>query len=105
NEGWNQLQNAYDRAAAGTTPEPLPAEIYCHTLADPSILSPELQASGAHTLTLFGLHAPDRLEASRDELLAAALSSLNSVLAEPVEPLLMTDAAGRPCIEAKTTRD
>ncbi len=105
NEGWNQLQAAYDAAARGETPNPLPAEIYCHTLADPSILSPELQASGAHTLTLFGLHAPDRLTASADELLGAALASLNSVLAEPIEPLLMTDASGAPCIEAKTTSD
>jgi phytoene dehydrogenase-like protein len=105
NESWSQLQSAYDTAARGSVPAPLPAEIYCHTLADPSILSPELQASGAHTLTLFGLHAPSRLTASRDELQAAALASLNSVLAEPIEPLLMADAAGRPCIEARTTRD
>ncbi|WP_166876538.1 NAD(P)/FAD-dependent oxidoreductase [Salinibacterium sp. ZJ450] len=105
NEGWRQLQAAYDSAAAGRIPDPLPAEIYCHTLTDPSILSPELRASGAHTLTLFGLHAPDRLTADRDQLQAAALASLNSVLAEPIEPLLMTDAAGAPCIETKTTHD
>jgi len=105
NESWSQLQAAYDTAAGGSVPHPLPAEIYCHTLADPSILSPELQASGAHTLTLFGLHAPSRLTASRDELQAAALESLNSVLAEPIEPLLMADASGRPCIEARTTHD
>src|SRR5690554_3477776 len=105
NESWTQLQSAYDTAAAGTVPTPLPAEIYCHTLADPSILSPELQASGAHTLTLFALHAPSRLTAGREELQAAALESLNSVLAEPIEPLLLSDASGRPCIEAKTTHD
>jgi phytoene dehydrogenase-like protein len=105
NESWDQLQAAYDSAVAGRAPSPLPAEIYCHTLADPSILSPELQASGAHTLTLFGLHAPSRLSADRDELQAAALASLNSVLAEPIEPLLLLDAAGRPCIEAKTNQD
>jgi phytoene dehydrogenase-like protein len=105
NESWSQLQAAYDQAAGGAVPTPLPAEIYCHTLADPSILSPELQASGAHTLTLFGLHAPSRLTGTREELLQAALASLDSVLAEPLEPLLMQDAAGQPCIEAKTTRD
>jgi phytoene dehydrogenase-like protein len=64
-----------------------------------------LQASGAHTLTLFALHTPDRLTASTQEQLSAALASLDAVLAEPVEPLLMTDAQGRPCIEAKTTSD
>ncbi|MEX1078259.1 MAG: NAD(P)/FAD-dependent oxidoreductase [Homoserinimonas sp.] len=105
NESWDQLQSAYDAAAAGSIPAPLPAEIYCHTLADPSILSPELQAGGAHTLTLFGLHTPSRLTATREELQAAALASLDSVLAEPIEPLLLTDASGRPCIEAKTTHD
>lgn len=111
NETWSQLQAAYDSAAAGTVPTPLPCEIYCHSLTDPSILSPELQAAGAHTLTVFGLHAPDRLvdeatnDARRGELQAAAIASLDSVLGEPVESLLLTDASGRPTIEAKTTLD
>ena len=111
NETWTQLSSAYDAAAAGAVPEPLPCEIYCHSLTDPSILSPELQASGAQTLTVFGLHTPDRLvseqnnDERRGELQAAVLASLNSVLAEPVEDLLLTDAAGRPTIETKTTLD
>jgi phytoene dehydrogenase-like protein len=89
----------------------MPCEIYCHSLTDPSILSPELQASGAQTLTVFGLHAPDRLatesnnEVLRAELQRAAIASLDSVLAEPIEDLLLTDAAGNPTIEAKTTLD
>jgi phytoene dehydrogenase-like protein len=33
------------------------------------------------------------------------LSSLNSVLAEPIQDVLMSDAAGRPCIETTTTLD
>gem|GEM_PF-4653487 len=41
----------------------------------------------------------------RDELQAAVLRSLNQVLAEPIEQLLVTDAEGRPCIETATTRD
>jgi len=111
NETWTQLSTAYDTAAAGAVPEPLPCEIYCHSLTDPSILSPELQASGAQTLTVFGLHTPDRLvseqnnDERRGELQAAVLASLNSVLVEPVEDLLLTDAAGRPTIETKTTLD
>src|SRR5690606_40150215 len=36
---------------------------------------------------------------------AAVIDSLNSVLAEPIEPLLLQDAHGRPCIETKTTLD
>jgi phytoene dehydrogenase-like protein len=111
NELWSQLDAAYDTAAGGRIPTPLPCEIYCHSLTDPSILSPELRASGAQTLTVFGLHAPDRLvtEASNDEvragLEASVLASLGSVLAERIEPLLLADAAGRPTIETKTTLD
>ena len=105
------MQSAYDAAAAGRVPDPMPAEIYCHSLTDPSILGPELRASGAQTLTVFALHAPDRLvteatnDAMRATLQAAVLASLDSVLAEPIESLLMTDAHGAPCIETKTTRD
>ena len=111
NEGYEQLESAFRMASAGELPNPLPAEIYCHSLTDPSILSPELFASGAHTLTVFGLHTPDRLltpehnDSMRERLTRAVLDSLNSVLAEPIEDLLMTDAAGRPCIETKTTLD
>lgn len=111
NELQTQLDAAYGAAARGRIPSPLPCEIYCHTLSDPSILSPELAASGAHTLTVFGLHVPHRLlerfgnDELRELLQAAVLESLNSVLAEPIEPLIATDAAGRPCIETKTTLD
>jgi phytoene dehydrogenase-like protein len=111
NEGWSQLDAAVRAATGGAVPSPLPLEIYCHSLTDPSILSPELQENGAQTLTVFGLHTPDRLvteetnDAMRERLQAAALDSLNSVLAEPIEALLLTDAAGRPTIETKTTLD
>ncbi len=111
NESWTQLDHAYASAAGGAIPEPLPCEIYCHSLTDPSILSPELRGSGAHTLTVFGLHTPDRLidegnnDARRAELQAAVLASLDSVLAEPIAELLLRDAEGRPAIETKTTLD
>ncbi|MFE4229393.1 phytoene desaturase family protein [Arthrobacter sp. NPDC056886] len=111
NETWSQLDTAYGTATAGSVPSPLPCEIYCHSLTDPSILSPELQAAGAQTLTVFGLHVPDRLvtaennEDRRAELQAAVLASLNSVLAEPIEDLLLADPDGQPCIETKTTLD
>lgn len=111
NETWTQLDAAYRAAAGGVVPDPLPCEIYCHSLTDPSILGPELRASGAQTLTVFGLHAPHALaaglgrEAAHDRLQAAVLASLNSVLAEPIEPLLLRDADGRPTIETKSTVD
>jgi phytoene dehydrogenase-like protein len=111
NETWSQLDAAYTTAHAGGIPDPVPCEIYCHSLTDPSILSPELRASGAQTLTVFGLHTPDRLvdetnnDQRRAQLQAAVVTSLNSVLAEPIESLLLTDGAGNPTIETKTTLD
>ena len=53
-EGYTQLQTAYDAAAAGRIPDPMPGEIYCHSLTDDSIL--RKRAGSAHTLTYFGLH-------------------------------------------------
>jgi phytoene dehydrogenase-like protein len=111
NETWTQLDAAWAAAASGAIPEPLPCEIYCHSLTDPSILSPELQASGAQTLTVFGLHAPDRLvndstnDAMRARLQDAVVASLNSVLGEPIEDLLLTDSGDAPTIETRTTLD
>lgn len=111
NELYTQLDAGFLQAEAGFIPNPLPCEIYCHSLSDPSILSPELQASGAHTLTVFGLHVPHSLitrennDDMRATLQAAVLASLNSVLGERIEDIVMTDANGNPCIETKTTLD
>lgn len=111
NETLHQLDSAYAAAASGVLPEPLPCEIYCHSLTDPSILSESLRRSGAHTLTVFGLHTPHRLldgldpDTARLRLTAAALHSLNTVLAEPIQDVVMLDRHGRPCVEAKTTGD
>ena len=110
NEGYAQLQAAYDEAQAGRIPTVPPCEIYCHSLSDPSILGPQLRASGAHTLTLFGLHLPTRLfradnEAARTAALVATLRSLNSVLAEPIQDCLLSAPDGTPCIEARTPVD
>jgi phytoene dehydrogenase-like protein len=111
NEGWAALDGAYTAAAGGRIPTPLPVEIYCHSLTDPSILSPELQAAGAQTLTVFGLHVPSRLvdegnnDARRAELQAAVFASLDGVLAEPLADVLLTDGNGDPCVETKTTLD
>jgi phytoene dehydrogenase-like protein len=44
-------------------------------------------------------------DAMREKLQAAVLASLNSVLAEPIEDVVMTDAHGNLCIETKTTLD
>ena len=114
NESFTQLQRAYDQAQRGEIPDPLPCEIYCHSLTDASILGMDLRNSGAQTLTVFALQAPHSLvsslgetehEAMRLKLQKGVLASLNSVLAEPIEELLLRDINGKPCIETKTTRD
>lgn len=111
NELYSQLSTAYQSADSGTIPSTLPCEIYCHSLTDPSILGPELTAAGAQTLTVFGLHVPDRLitaennDQQRENLQHAVLNSLNLVLAEPIDGVLLKDGNGRPCIETKTTLD
>ena len=110
NETWSQLDAGYCAAAAGRVPDPLPCEIYCHSLTDPTILSPELREAGAASLTVFGLHVPHALQSGppdqvRSRLTEAVLASLNTVLAEPIEDVVMADAHGRPCIETKTTAD
>ncbi|AKG41502.1 FAD-dependent pyridine nucleotide-disulfide oxidoreductase [Streptomyces xiamenensis] len=112
-EGYAQLETAYREAVAGTGPAAPPSELYCHSLSDPSILSPELAGAGYQTLTLFGLHTPARLFAGggqseaevRDRLLAAALAQLDEQLAEPIADCLAVDGEGRPCLEVKTPLD
>ena len=111
NETMTQLDRAHATAVAGGIPDPLPAEIYCHSLTDPSILGPELRAAGAHTLTLFGLQVPHRLlegrdpDAARTALLDAAQRSLDTVLAEPIADCLYERPDGSACVEARTTAD
>jgi phytoene dehydrogenase-like protein len=84
--------------------------VYCHSLTDPSILSPELVASGHHTLTVFGVHFPARLfasdnEGTRAEAARRVLAGLDSYLAEPLEDCIARDADGNLCVEAKTPYD
>jgi phytoene dehydrogenase-like protein len=109
-QGYQRLREAYEEASAGTIPDPMPCEIYCHTLTDPTILGPELQRSGYQTLTLFGMQTPARLFAgdpvgSRQRAKDAALRTFQEALAEPLEDCLAVDATGRPCIEVMTPLD
>ena len=107
NESYTQLERAYADATAGQMPTVVPCEAYCHSLSDPSILGPELQAAGAQTLTVFALHMPARLfrgdhDAAKRAAIDATLASLNSVLAEPIEDCLLLDSGGEPCLEVHT---
>jgi phytoene dehydrogenase-like protein len=110
NEGAGQLQRAFERASAGAIPDPVPCELYCHSLTDPSILEPPLREAGVHTLTAFAMHMPARLfrgdpEGTRAAALRAVLRSLDDVLAEPIADCLLRGPAGEPCIEARSPLD
>jgi phytoene dehydrogenase-like protein len=106
-EDYSQLEQAYAAAAGGSVPDPMPGEVYCHSLTDPSILGD--RAGSAHTLTYFGLHTPaglfDADPSAREVATQRALASLNAVLAEPIADCVARDADGNPCIEAKIPQD
>ncbi len=110
NESYSQLEAAYTRARSGEMPQPLPLEMYCHTLTDPTILSAELNAKGFHTLTLFGLHTPAQLfdaDPERARVLAEerAIASLNQYLVDPIESVLAPCRDGSLAIEVKSPLD
>lgn len=125
NESYNQLEEAFRSSNSKKLPEKLPAEIYCHTLTDSSILSLELQEKGYQTLTLFGLdisyslvealiaqemqalninHQAAHLKV-KETLLNKYLEGINEFLAEPLENVLAKDKDGKPCIQIKTVLD
>jgi len=109
-ESFDQLQRAYAQASAGSLPDQIPAEIYCHTLTDPSILDPQLQRAGYQTLTLFALHTPYSLfvkdNAGTKEIAKERLMrQLNSYLVDPIEECLARDAHGELAIEVKSPVD
>jgi phytoene dehydrogenase-like protein len=97
-------------AKEGIIPNPAPGEMYCHTLTDPTILSPDLQAQGFHTLTLFGLDMPYRLfkedhESRRERVLQLYMEGLDRICDESFVDCLALDHDGKPCIEIKTPQD
>jgi phytoene dehydrogenase-like protein len=109
-EGYEQMKASYQQAAQNRLPDKIPCEMYCHTLTDNSILSPDLRARGFHTLTLFGLDTPARLfdgdnDSTRSQAVRKCLDGLNSYLAEPIEDCFARAPDGEPCLEAKTPLD
>ena len=109
-ESYQQLQTSWQQASRSELPDPAPAEMYCHTLTDNSILSPELRLKGYHTLTLFGLDMPYRLfkdhnDARRTEVQQRYLAGLERICAESFMDCLARDRSGEPCIEVKTPVD
>ena len=109
-EGYEQMKASYEQAGKGRLPDKTPCEVYCHTLTDDSILSPQLRAKGFHTITLFGLDAPYSLfakdnEAMRREAEKKFLASMNQWLEEPLENCLAVARDGSLCIESKSPVD
>jgi phytoene dehydrogenase-like protein len=109
-ERYSDLQKAFAQSAKGKIPDVVPAEMYCHTLTDTSILSPELVAAGYHTLTLFGIHTPAALfdkdnEGTKKEVTARLLRQLNTYLLDPIEECLAKNSDGSLCIEVKSPLD
>jgi len=105
-EGFWDLEAAYATTAAGNLPEVVPAEVYCHSLTDPSILNGHPGA----TLTLFGLHTPVELfradpPAARAKAAQGALIALQRHLAEPLLDCLTRDADGQPCLDISSPVD
>ncbi|MBA3339315.1 MAG: NAD(P)/FAD-dependent oxidoreductase [Geodermatophilaceae bacterium] len=110
NQSASQLDAAYARALAGRLPDPLPFEVYCHSLVDPSILGQSERAAGYQTLTLFGLHTPTALfdednAGVRTRAVQLAVDGLDGILAEPLEDCLARDAAGDLCLHAASPLD
>lgn len=110
NETFTELQSAHTQAAAGRMPQIIPAEMYCHSLTDTTILAPELISQGYHTLTLFALHLPASLfDHAHDQQKALALErlmqQLNQHLEDPIETCLARTANDLPCLEAKTPQE
>ena len=110
NESYSQLETAYTDARVGQMPRPMPLEMYCHTLTDPTILSAELIEKGFQTLTLFGIHTPAKLydadpEQAKAQAKESALASLNQYLLDPIESFLAPCSDGSLAIELKSPLD
>lgn len=109
-ERYSDLQKAYKQSAAGNIPDVVPAEMYCHTLTDSSILSKELIDSGYQTLTLFAIHTPASLfdkdnEGVKQAITAKLFKQLNEHLIDPIEECLARNSDGTLCVETKSPID
>ncbi|MEI6866882.1 MAG: NAD(P)/FAD-dependent oxidoreductase [Actinomycetes bacterium] len=109
-ERYTDLQLAYAQSAAGFIPDRIPAEMYCHTLTDKSILSAELNVAGYQTLTMFVMHTPANLfdqnhDQVKTEIAAKVLNQLNQYLLDPIEECLAVASDGSLCIEVKSPQE
>jgi phytoene dehydrogenase-like protein len=110
NEGYETMKQSSKDARENKNPLIFTGEMYCHTLTDDSILSPELNKKGYHTLTFFGLDMPYSLFKENNEKMKAIvlkgyLKAINNYLMEPIEDCLALDKDGNPCLDAKSPMD
>jgi phytoene dehydrogenase-like protein len=106
NERLSDLEKAFNTAKQNLLPDVIPAEVYCHSITDPSIVG----KSGLHTLTLFALHTPAAIFENKrventDLVIQRILSGFNQYLVEPIETVLAENSDGSKCIEVKTPLD
>jgi phytoene dehydrogenase-like protein len=109
-EEYSNLNQAFHSASNLVMPDRIPFEMYCHTLADQSILSQDLSDQGFHTLTLFALQTDASLfdsdpENIRDSAVQKILASLNEYLEDPIESVLAKNSDGTFALEAKSPLD
>jgi phytoene dehydrogenase-like protein len=109
-ERYSDFQRAYEEAVAGEIPKKVPAEMYCHTLSDTSILGIDLVSKGYQTLTLFGMHTPAKLfendnSGTKAVILERLLHQLNQYLLDPIETCIAKNSDGSFCIEIKSPLD
>ncbi len=109
-EGYDEMIKSYQLTQKKTIPELPPGEMYCHSLTDPSILSPDLEKKGYVTLTLFGLDMPYTLfimdhNRIKKEVKSRYLRVINEYLVDPIENCLARDKNDNPCIEIKSPID
>lgn len=110
NESLAEIKSAYQSVKQGQIPKVLPAEIYCHTLIDDSILASELSEVGYQTITLFGLLMKASLfdtEAAdkKEQVKQKYLSQINEFLQEDIYDCLARDLDGNLCLEINTPQD
>ena len=106
NERLSDLEKAFNTAKQNLLPDVIPAEVYCHSITDPSIVG----KSGLHTLTLFALHTPAAIFENKrventDLVIQRILNGFNQYLVEPIETVLAENSDGSKCIEVKTPLD
>ena len=109
NEHEDQLRAAYKDAESGRLPWTAPAELYCHTLTDRSILGSGLALDAPHAHAVRPAHAraplPRRQRRRPRDDARALPRRLDEHLAEPIRGCLARDADGELCLEARTPLD